>query len=166
MSEEVQQAATETIWSPKQLRRKLDALIAEGSTQLTVSTLSEVSGDKISLWKHGWKTPTKERALAVQKTVEGIFSRAGDRREKKREQRQGATAPVAGDRNESHRPADFAAMGRGIHRKNLRTRQIDARKVCRHRAASFPRRAIGANLPSRSAMDSRLECRDRSYASE
>jgi hypothetical protein len=72
MSEEMQQAFTEAIWSPKQLRRKLDALIAKGSTQLTVSALSEVSGDKISLWKHGWKTPTKERALAVQRTVEGL----------------------------------------------------------------------------------------------
>jgi hypothetical protein len=69
---EMQQAFTESIWSPKQLRRKLDVLIENGSTQLVVSALSEVSGDKISLWKNGWKTPTRERALAVQRTVEGL----------------------------------------------------------------------------------------------
>jgi hypothetical protein len=73
MGEGQEQVSAEAIWSPAKLRKKLEVLAAEGSMQQTISALCGVPGDRISLWKHGWKTPRKEEALEVQKTIEGIF---------------------------------------------------------------------------------------------
>jgi hypothetical protein len=70
---EMQQAVTEAVWSPAKLNKKLQELFSQGSTQRTVAALSGLAGDKISMWRHGWKMPRKMRALAVQKAIEDIF---------------------------------------------------------------------------------------------
>jgi hypothetical protein len=70
MSEGEEQATAEVIWSPAKLRKKLEVLEVE---QQAIAALCGVPGDRISLWKHGWRTPRKKEALAIQKTIDGIF---------------------------------------------------------------------------------------------